>query len=84
MYLEIFPICLLQDAAQDDGNAGVRITGSDQPARHSGSENQEGTGLAEDVPLNSKGEKDMQTDRLAQVTRRRPVDPVLPNKRRSY
>ena len=75
---------LLQDAAQDDGNAGVRITGSDQPAQPSGSENQEGTGPAENESLNSEGEEDMQTDGPAQATRRRPVDPVLPNKRRSY
>ena len=74
----------LQDAAQDDGNTGVHFTGSDQSAQPSGSENEEGTGPAEDVPLNSEAEEDMQTDLPAQATRRRPVDPVLPNKRRSY
>ncbi len=69
---------------QDDGNAEMRMNGGDQPAQHDGPEDQEGRGPAEDDSLNNEAEDDMETDGLAQATRRRPVDPVLPNRRRSY
>ena len=78
---------MLQDAAQHNSNAGVRDAGTDgagQPtAPHPRNE-----GAAEDAEEHasdiSNGEKDMDRDGAAQAPRRRPVDPVLPNKRRSY
>ena len=75
---------MLQEAAQAHGSAGLRITGGDQPAQPDGTQNEEATGPAADGPLQSEAEEDMETEGPAQATRRRPVDPVLPNKRRSY
>ena len=73
----------MQDAALDHNNSGMHITEGDQAAPI-GAEDQATGSENEAISLNNEAEDDMERDGPARARKRRPVDPVLPNKRRSY
>ena len=87
MLESFFDVCdMLQDAAEPDSNAGMQLNESDQGAQSAGPENGD-RGSAGQADKESPQASDIEEDIVngsAQAPRRKPKDPVPPNRRRSH